>query len=332
MTPTPRPAQRRRSRAGPVAATKERSASAGLGDPIPLGRTGRTQPPLGLGLWALGRWRPEDEARTKATLGHALERGMRWFDTAEVYGGGRSERILGDVLRRAGPAAQETFVVTKLSWEHLRPAQVRPALLGSLQRMGRTSIDLYLVHAPDTRVPIAGTMQALEALWKEGRIEAIGVSNFSVDELKAARAALRETDLVANQVLYNLFEPAEGDAVVEYCRQEGIVLQAYTPLCRGLLAGRYLDEAPSGPVHKGPLSRERFPEFQSRARKLAALAREAKLPMAALALHWLRRRGAAPVFGASRPEQVDRVLEAWQSRPTERLLDRAEALARGTDA
>ncbi len=297
-----------------------------------MGRTGRTQPPLGLGLWALGRWRPEDEARTKATLGRALERGMRWFDTAEVYGGGRSERILGDVLRRAGTAARDTFVVTKLSWEHLRPAQVRPALLGSLQRMGRTSVDLYLVHAPDARVPIAGTMEALETLWKEGRIGAIGVSNFSVDEMRAARAALRETDLVANQVLYNLFEPAEGDAVVEYCRKEGLVLQAYTPLCRGLLAGRYLDEPPSGPVQKGPLSRERFPDFQSRARNLAALAREAKLPMAALALHWLRRRGAAPVFGASRPEQVDGVLDAWQSHPTERLLDRAEALARGTDA
>jgi aryl-alcohol dehydrogenase-like predicted oxidoreductase len=296
---------------------------------FPLGKTGRIHPPLGLGLWALGRWRPEDEARTKATIGRALERGIRWYDTAEVYGAGRSERILGDVFYRAGPASSETLVVTKLSWEHLRPAQVRPALMGSLQRLGRSKVDLYLVHSPDPRVPIPDTMAALEALWKEGKVGAIGVSNFSVPQMQEARAALRETDVVVNQVLYNLFERADGDEVLPYCRKEGILVEAYTPLARGLLAGRYLTGTPPvGPARSSGL-RDRLPEVQAMARELHALSEDAGVPMASLALHWLSERGVAPLFGASQPEQVDEILAAWAARPSAAVLARADAIARG---
>jgi aryl-alcohol dehydrogenase-like predicted oxidoreductase len=325
-TPSPRRAVAARRKTPP---SKPTLAGTGLDGGFPLGKTGRTHPPLGLGLWALGRWRPEDEARTKATLGHALERGIRWFDTAEVYGAGRSERILGDVFYRSGPAAAEALVVTKLSWEHLRPAQIRPALMGSLQRLGRTKVDLYLIHSPDPRVPIADTMGALEALWKERKIGAIGVSNFSVEQLVEARAALRETDVVVNQVLYNLFERTDGDEVLPYCRKEGVVVEAYTPLARGLLTGRYLSgTVPVGPARSTGL-RERLPEVQARARQLQQLATEAGVPMTSLALHWLALRGVAPLVGASRPEQVDETLTAWAARPSEAVLARADAIAQG---
>jgi aryl-alcohol dehydrogenase-like predicted oxidoreductase len=295
---------------------------------FPLRETGLIHPPVGLGLWALGRWSPEDEARTKATIGHALERGIRWFDTAEVYGAGRSERILGDVLYRAGPPAAQTMVVTKLSWEHLRSAQIRPALMGSLQRLGRTKVDLYLVHAPDPHVPIPETMSALEALWKEGKIGAIGVSNFSVEQMTEARHALRETDIVVNQVVYNLLERADGDEVLPYCRREGILVEAYTPLARGLLAGRYLSgDVPARTLQSLGL-RDKLPEAQAIARELQALAEEAGVPMASLALHWLSEKGVAPIFGASQPDQVNANLAAWAARPTAAVLARAEAIVR----
>ena len=329
MTTSQRTSARPRRKASGPRTPSPAPPSGVLEGGLPLGKTGRIHPPLGLGLWALGRWRPEDEARTKATLGHALERGLRWFDTAEVYGAGRSERILGDVFYRAGPAARDALVVTKLSWEHLRAPQVRPALMGSLQRLGRSRVDLYLVHSPDSRVPIPETMGALEALWKEGKIGAIGVSNFSLAQLTAARAALRETDVVVNQVLYNLFERADGDEVIDYCRKEGIVVEAYTPLARGLLAGRYLSGTiPVGPARSTGL-RDQLSDVQDRARKLHDLAIEAKVPMASLALHWLAKRGAAPLFGASRPEQVDEVLTAWTSRPSDAVLTRADEIAQG---
>jgi aryl-alcohol dehydrogenase-like predicted oxidoreductase len=290
-------------------------------------------PALGLGLWGLGRWSRPDEALTRATIEHALGRGIPWFDTAEVYGSGRSERLLGDALGRRVGQGPGSFVTTKVSWEHLRGPMVRAALLGSLQRLTLQRVDLYLVHAPDPHVPIAETMGALEALWKEGRIGAVGVSNFSLEQLVAAREALKEAPLVANQIRYSLLETEEGDALGAYCRSNGIVLEAYTPLARGLLAGRYLDgELPTPEVRqfaRDLFDRDRFPELRRRGKALRTLAGKAGVPMASLALHALSRRGAAPVFGASRPAQVDEILDAWAQRPDEATLDRAEEIARG---
>jgi aryl-alcohol dehydrogenase-like predicted oxidoreductase len=305
-------------------------------DSVPLVAGPKRHPLLGLGLWGLGRWSPEDEARTKAAIARAYEAGIRWFDTAEVYGAGRSERLVGDVLRRAAGGGEDALVVTKLSWEHLRASQVRPSLVRSLDRLGRPAVDLYLVHAPDARVPLAETMPALEALWKEGRIGAIGVSNFSVEQMEEAQRHLAETRLAVNQVRYNLFDREDGDAVLPYCRDHGIVVEAYTPFARGLLHGRYLDgRRPPAEVRQFAqdlFGESRLPEIVARGRALRALADEAGVPLPALALHWLRARGAAPVFGASRPEQVDANVAAWAARPGDDVLARADAIARGDRA
>jgi aryl-alcohol dehydrogenase-like predicted oxidoreductase len=297
-----------------------------------MGPTEKLHPPYGIGLWALGRWTPKDEERTTATLHRALERRVPWVDTAEVYGTGRSERLLGNTLAEAGASAAGLFLTTKVSWEHLRSAQVRAAIRGSLQRLGRGSVDVYLVHAPDARVPIAETMAELEDLWKARRIGAIGVSNFSVAELQAAQGALKETQVVVNQVRFNLLDREEGEAILHYCRDHRIVVEAYTPLARGLLAGRYLDrEKPSAEVKRyshSMFDENRFPEFREKARALRDLAKEAKVPMPSIALHWLARQGVAPLFGASRPDQVDEVVAAWAVRPADDVLDRADAITR----
>ncbi len=331
MTTRPRKAAPKR----PARARSPTAASPAIESiPLPVGSKGH--PAIGLGLWGLGRWTAEDEARTKASAARAYERGIRWFDTAEVYGGGRSERVLGDVLRRTSDAGQEAFVVTKVSWEHLRPTQVRAALVGSLGRLGRASVDLYLVHAPDPHVPLAETMGALEQLWKEGKVGAVGVSNFSVEQLEEASRHLAETRIVVNQVRYNLFARDEAEPVRDYCRSHGILLEAYTPLARGLLRGRYLDgrRIPAD-VRKFAhrlFEPDRLPEILERGRALRDLAVSADVPLASIALHWLRERGAAPVFGASRPEQVDENLAAWQVRPPARVLAAADRIAKGVRA
>ncbi|MCI4333263.1 MAG: aldo/keto reductase [Thermoplasmata archaeon] len=323
----------------PAAPAKKRVApsaeptSKGI-DSYPLKVGTKAHPALGLGLWSLGRWTREDEVKTRTTVEHAIHAGVSWFDTAEVYGTGRSERLLGDVLSRSQNDGSQLFLTTKVSWEHLRAAQVRAAVVGSLQKLGRRTVDLVLVHAPDAHVPIAETMGALETLWKEGKVGAIGVSNFSLEELAAARAALQETDVVVNQVVYNLFDREDGDGVVDYCRQNGIVVEAYTPLLRGILAGRYLDgETPSPEVRRFAhhlLDRDRYDTLVAQARSIRELAKGEGIPMASIALHWLRRRGAAVLFGASRPEQVDEILDAWAHRPSDAVLDRADEIARGT--
>ncbi|MGI0070540.1 MAG: aldo/keto reductase [Thermoplasmata archaeon] len=331
MTPT---ARRTRSRM-PSRKAADPPPNAPIGT-RPLPGSPKPHPALGVGLWALGRWTPEDEARTKATVGRAYELGLRWFDTAEVYGGGRSERLLGEVLERSAGQGSEAFVATKVSWEHLRRAQVRSSLLNSLERLGRRSVDLYLVHAPDPHVPLAETMGALELLWKEGRVGAIGVSNFSVEELEAAARGLSEARIVVNQVQYNLFDRDDAEPVREYCRSHEILLEAYTPLARGLLHGRYLDgRGPPAEVRRFAqrlFEPDRLPAIVERTRALRDLAHEAKVPLASIALHWLAARGAAPVVGMSRPEQVDSNLSAWAVRPPDRVLERADAIARGDRA
>jgi myo-inositol catabolism protein IolS len=330
VTPEKKPARRPRTKASPTA-----TGGAAIGS-LPLAAGKKPHPAVGLGLWSLGRWGAETEAHLKATIGRAWEDGVRWFDTAEVYGSGRSERLLGDVLQRTPGNGSDAFVVTKVSWEHLRPAQIRASLTNSLERLGRPSVDLYLVHAPDPKVPLAETMPALEALWKEGRVGAIGVSNFGVEELEEAARHLRETAIVANQVQYNLFNREEAEPVLEYCRSHRILIEAYSPLGRGLLQGRYLDGKgiPNEVkrLARSQLVEDRLPELLPRARALRDLAEEAHVPMASIALHWLATRGAAPVFGASRPEQVDENLAAWAVRPTDAVLERADAIARGDRA
>lgn len=333
MTP-PKPATTRPKRSPPH--TPSRPLTEGPIGTIPLAGGRKPHPELGLGLWALGRWTTEDEARTKATIGRAYERGFRWFDTAEVYGNGRSERLLGDVLARTAGGAPEAFLATKVSWEHLRPSQVRASLINSLERLGRPAVDLYLVHAPDPHVPLRETMGILEALWKEGKVGAIGVSNFGVEELEEATRHLSEVRLVVNQVRYNLFDRDEADPVRVYCVDHKILLEAYTPLARGLLHGRYLDgKRVPAEVRRFAhrlFEPERLPEILARARALRDLAIEVGVPMGSLALHWLRKMGAVPIVGASRPEQIDSNLEAWAHRPPDRVLDRADAIARGERA
>ncbi len=346
MTARRRPAQRGRTRSSASRPrAKPRTKAPRVAPPptgpvaidtIPIAGGGRPHPVVGLGLWALGRWTPPDEARTKATIARAYERGVRWFDTAEVYGGGRSERLLGEVLHRAVGGGADAYVVSKVSWEHLRPAQVRASLIGTLERLARRSVDLYLVHAPDTRVPLSETIPALETLWKEGKVGAIGVSNFSADELEEAGRHLSGGRIAVNKVRYNLFDREEAEPVLEVCRRNGILVEAYTPLARGLLAGRYLDG------RRVPADVQRFARrlfdpdrratLVARARAIRELARTARVPMASIALHWLREQGVAPVFGAGRPEQVDENLAAWAVRPPARVLAEADAIARGDRA
>jgi len=339
MTPTERPPRRAAKKKPIGSATRKppsRAPTVASIETVEMPGGARPHPELGLGLWALGRWTPEDEARTKATIGRAYEHGIRWFDTAEVYGNGRSERLLGEVLNRVPHAAPDAYVVTKVSWEHLHANQVRASLIGSLERMARRSVDLYLVHAPDSRVPLAETMGALEALWKDGKIGAIGVSNFSVEELEEASRHLAEAKIVVNQLRYNLFLRDDVDPVRDYCRSHGILIEAYSPLARGLLLGRYLDGG-KVPREVRDFAHRLFepdilPEMRERGTALRDLAADAKVPLGSIALHWVRKMGAVPVFGASRAEQIDSILSAWAVRPPDRVLDRADRIARGERA
>ncbi|TLZ41251.1 MAG: aldo/keto reductase [Methanobacteriota archaeon] len=301
-------------------------------DQVNLGRSGTRVSSIGTGTWQAGddTWGPDVNDRDCIdAIVRASELGMGLVDTAENYGRGHSEEVLGRAIKKAG--RRNVFVATKVSEHHLRPADVEKACNASLKRLGITHIDLYQVHWTDPydQVPLQETMKAMERLEKRGVVSHIGVSNFAVRDLEEARSALSRTDIVSNQVQYNLLHRNVEAQVVPYCRRERISILAFSPLARGALTGKYRSsKRPSDAVR----TRDVF--FRSENLRLmtpllTGLKRIAKAhgkTSAQVALAWLRSQpGIIPIPGTKRPEQTEENAGAagWDLTSTEwRELDR----------
>ena len=202
-----------------------------------LGRSGERIAAIGLGTWRIGGGMAADYSMDREAveaIRYAVELGMNHIDTAEIYGGGHAEELVGEavkIFRR-----DEVFITSKVWHTNLRYDDVIKACERSLRRLGTGYIDLYLIHWPNPAVPISETMKAMEKLHREGKIRYIGVSNFSVKELEEARQVLSTTDVVANQVEYSLYERRVERDLIPYCSREGITVIAYSPLGKGRIA------------------------------------------------------------------------------------------------
>lgn len=186
-------------------------------------------PAIGLGTGILA----DDEAEAVAALRLAFDAGLLLVDTAEVYGDGRAERLVA----RAAETGAPIRIATKISPEHLHPKDIRPALDASLRRLGRDSVDLYQIHWSNPAVPLADTLSVLEDLASEGKIGAIGVCNFSMRELRLAKAALSRVPLASLQAEYNLFDRHAERDMLPFCEDNGIAFLAYSPLDQGHICG-----------------------------------------------------------------------------------------------
>lgn len=197
---------------------------------------------VGLGCNNFG-WRA-DEAATSRVVDAALDSGVDFFDTADIYGAGQSEEFLG---RTMGARRNRIVLATKFgmsmgeSKQGAKPAYVRRALEDSLRRLRTDRIDLYQLHQPDPATPIADTLATLDELVKEGKVREIGCSNFSADQLREAEAAAKPgaAKFVSVQNHYNmLYRDPEKD-VLPACGELGIAFIPYFPLANGLLTGKY---------------------------------------------------------------------------------------------
>jgi aryl-alcohol dehydrogenase-like predicted oxidoreductase len=183
-----------------------------------------------------------DEAQSIATIRSAVERGVTLIDTAPVYGFGHSEEIVGKALAE-GSLRDRVQIATKVGvgwkdgvlYRDSRPARIRKEIEDSLRRLQTDAIDLYQVHWPDLETPIAETARTLEDLRREGKVRAIGVSNYSPAQMDAFRAAAK---LDAVQSPYNLFEREIDADVLPYAKRRELTVLSYGALCRGLLSGR----------------------------------------------------------------------------------------------
>lgn len=276
---------------------------------------------IGLGTWAIGGWMwgGTDEARSIETIRGAVQGGINLIDTAPVYGFGRSEEIVGKALEGI---RDQAVIATKvaLEWpdEQVRrnasAARIRQEVEDSLRRLRTDRIDLYQVHWPDPQVPHEETARELERLRQEGKILAIGVSNYSPEQLEAFRQFANPSTV---QPPYNLFERAIEADVLPYAQRHGLVVLAYGALCRGLLSGRMNadtrfegDDLRQGdPKFQAP----RFAQYLAAVEALTAFARERHgKSMLALAIRWILDQGPTiALWGARKPEQLQGLDEAF---------------------
>lgn len=305
-----------------------------------LGDSDITVSALAFGAWQLGDpdyWGGDAEADAEAAVRTALDGGINLFDTAEMYGAGRSEEVLGRALRGA---RDRVVIASKVLPENCAPARLRAACEASLRRLGTDHIDLYQVHWPNRDVPFADTHAELDRLRAEGKIRAIGVSNFGAHDLRAWMDTGRA---IANQLGYSLLFRAIEHEIVPACAREGVGILVYMPLLQGILTGRWRT------IAEIPVKRRRTRHFSSAREgtrhgepgcetlleqtleKLLDIAAEAGRPLAELALAWaMAQPGVTSVIaGARKPQQLARNLAAAHDPPEPALL---ECLTRATES
>lgn len=204
---------------------------------IPLPGTGPALPALGLGTWRIGESKTRRANEVKA-LRSALDMGWRLVDTAEMYGEGGSEEAIGQALaeaQRSGLRREELFLVSKVYPHNASRQGTVAACERSLRRLGVDRLDLYLLHWRGS-VPLAETVQALQALVVAGRIARWGVSNFDVDDMQALWSVPGGDACAANQVYYSITERGPAHSLLPWLRAHGVALMAYSPLDQGALA------------------------------------------------------------------------------------------------
>ena len=314
-----------------------------------LGRTGLSITPIGLGCWQLqqgkgmtgGMWSVLDQETMDAIVSAALRGGISWYDTAEAYGRGASERALATGLRHSGIEPGRVVVATK--WlPILKPARdIRRDIDERIECLAPYPVDLYQVHIPWSRSPVAAQMREMAELVRAGKVRAVGVSNFSAKRMAQAGATLQAEGipLAANQVRINLLDRAiEKNGVLDLAREHRVTLIAYSPLAQGILTGRFHDD----PSLVKALSRSRrsrltgvgkflTPEGLARTAPLIAELRAIGETHGAtpgqVALAWLVTyygEAVVAIPGASRPEHATESAGAMNVRLTAAEIERID--------
>jgi aryl-alcohol dehydrogenase-like predicted oxidoreductase len=300
----------------------------------PLGNSGLEVSVLGLGCNNFGA--RVDLEGAGAVVGAALEEGVTFLDTADIYGKGRSEEILGQVL--AG-RREQVILATKFGMDmgdgrgpRGSREYIRQAVEGSLERLKTDVIDLYWYHRPDGQTPFAETLEALDELVRAGTVRAIGASNFSAAQIEEADMIAAERGLARFEAVQNeyslLVREAERE-VLPSCERLGIGFIPYFPLASGLLSGKYVRGAPA-PAGTRLFGRDQIAtaEQYDLLEALERYAQERRLSLLEVAIGALlaRRTISSVIAGATKPEQVRANARASQWTPTEDDLAQLSAL------
>jgi aryl-alcohol dehydrogenase-like predicted oxidoreductase len=269
----------------------------------PFGPTGLDVSAIGFGCWEVGGgYGQVEEEEFARAVGRALDVGVNCFDTAEGYGMGASERALGTAL---GSRRDEAVIVSKFGMNYRDKPNLRDSsrervfasIDKSLKNLGTDWLDAYLVHWPDRLTPFQETMGALEEVVRDGKVRAIGLSNFKLEEIEACRRAFR-VDVV--QYGWNMFDRRMQREILPYCQEHGIGFMAYGSLCFGLLTGTFTEDMDFGSedwrsrqgkmgsikMFENLFGAEAFPRNVRAVEELKAIAARYDKSLPQLALRW----------------------------------------------
>ncbi len=284
-----------------------------------LGKVSR----LGLGFWQAGgkMWRASGGEWVERVVEEAFNNGINFLDTAEIYGWGRSEELLGKALRKLG-LRDEAVVASKLGGFRVNYWLLRKGIAGINRRLGRT-VDLIQHHwPPPVVVPLCTTIRGLERLVLEGHAGAYGLSNYPAKLVEKALHCIKRYEPVSDQVQYSLAYRSPENYLKPLLDKRGMILIAWSPLAKGALAGA----TPKHPARKGD------PVFRDASRNtllqnaLRRVAEELEVPRSVVALRWIMEKGAIPIPGTTKPGRVREYSLALRIRLSEdqiRLLDTA---------
>jgi aryl-alcohol dehydrogenase-like predicted oxidoreductase len=308
-----------------------------------LGHTDLTISTISLGCWALiggMNWGDQDESRSIDTVAAALEAGITCFDTAEAYGDGKSEQLLGKAL---GARRKEVVIASKVAESNLGPPRLIEACERSLKNLGSDYIDLYQIHWPIKGQSMDGPLEAMGKLMDQGKVRHVGVSNFRAERIEEAQAYTSRSDVdfecASNQLAYSLLARSIEFEVQPKCVEAGISIMCYSPLAQGLLTGKFAtaDDVPLMRARTRHFAKTRNltrhgedgheqDTFEAIAR-VQAICEKIGQPMADVALAWiLRRPGVASVIaGARSREQIAENARAAELKLTPQTIEELDA-------
>jgi aryl-alcohol dehydrogenase-like predicted oxidoreductase len=279
---------------------------------------------IGLGTWAIGgaMWGGSNDGESIKTIQHAVDVGINLIDTAPVYGFGHSEEIVGQALAEGG-RRDKAVLATKVALEWVdgkvfrnsSPARIRKEIEDSLRRLRTDRIDIYQIHWPDSTVPIEETAETMLELHREGKVLALGVSNFSPQQMETWR---RVAPLHSTQPPYNIFEREIEADVLPYALNQKLIVLSYGAICRGLLSGK-MSRARKFEGDDLRLQDPKFlePRYSQYLAAVDLLAKHAQAnygkSVLAFAVRWILDRGETmtALWGARNAAQLDQVEEAF---------------------
>lgn len=298
-----------------------------------IGKTDLYVNPIGLGTNAVGGhniYPNLNEETGKDVIRTAIDHGINFLDTAYIYGPERSEELIGEVMKEKGKR-DEIVIATKGAHKFVdgevvldnSPAFLKEAVEGSLKRLQTDYIDLYYIHFPDEGTPKDEAVGALKRLKDEGKIKAIGVSNFSIDQLKEAN---KDGYVDVLQSEYNLFKREAEQEILPYTAQNNISFIPYFPLAAGLLGGKYNKETKfedgraKDPLFQG----EAFVRNLEKVEQVREIAQAKHAEVAHVVLAWYLTRTSIDVLipGAKRPEQVTNNLKTLDVQLTNEEIEK----------